>query len=164
MQFVIMPQYATSYERRTGSNLRTIICDRDRLEDSSAPAWAEAFAVHGTLVEVGLRMPQNGCIRMAGSVALAEGLGAKNAALEVLDLRDNTFSQPGIFRRVVKYRRSSTHWPKDGTAYYSGRCNFRITTLMTTWFPCFPERWEPISTSRWLRGSNSRKKKAKWRL
>jgi len=38
-------------------------------------------------------MPQNG-IRMAGSVALAEGL-AKNAALEVLDLQDNTLSQPG---------------------------------------------------------------------
>ncbi|KAH9179371.1 hypothetical protein EDB89DRAFT_1842547 [Lactarius sanguifluus] len=73
------------------SSLRTIICGRNRLEDGSAPAWAEAFAAHGTLVEV--RMPQNG-IRMDGSVALAEGL-AKNAALEVLDLQDNTLSQPG---------------------------------------------------------------------
>ncbi|KAH9002719.1 hypothetical protein EDB86DRAFT_202124 [Lactarius hatsudake] len=73
------------------SGLRTIICGRNRLEDGSASAWAEAFAAHGTLVEV--RMPQNG-IRMDGSVALAEGL-AKNAALEVLDLQDNTLSQPG---------------------------------------------------------------------
>ncbi|KAH9041991.1 hypothetical protein EDB85DRAFT_1857433 [Lactarius pseudohatsudake] len=73
------------------SSLRTITCGRNRLEDGSAPAWAEAFAAHGTLVEV--RMPQNG-IRMDGSVALAEGL-AKNAALEVLDLQDNTLSQPG---------------------------------------------------------------------
>lgn len=73
------------------SSLRTIICGRNRLEDGSAPAWAEAFAAHGTLVEV--RMPQNG-IRMDGSVALAEGL-AKNAALEVLDLQDNTLSQLG---------------------------------------------------------------------
>ncbi|KAH9047669.1 hypothetical protein EDB84DRAFT_1263535 [Lactarius hengduanensis] len=73
------------------SSLRTIICGRNRLEDGSAPAWAEAFAAHGTLVEV--RMPQNG-IRMDGSVVLAEGL-AKNAALEVLDLQDNTLSQPG---------------------------------------------------------------------
>ncbi|KAI9443345.1 hypothetical protein H4582DRAFT_2109682 [Lactarius indigo] len=73
------------------SSLRTIVCGRNRLEDGSAPAWAEAFAAHGTLVEV--RMPQNG-IRMDGSVALAEGL-AKNAALEVLDLQDNTLSQPG---------------------------------------------------------------------
>jgi len=80
---------ATPGERR--SSLHTVICGRNRLEDGSAPAWAEAFAAHGTLVEV--RMPQNG-IRMDGSVALAEGL-AKNAALEVLDLQDNTLSQPG---------------------------------------------------------------------
>ena len=73
------------------SSLRTVICGRNRLEDGSASAWAEAFAAHGTLVEV--RLPQNG-IRMAGSVALAEGL-AKNAALELLDLQDNTLSQPG---------------------------------------------------------------------
>ena len=80
---------AIPVERR--SSLHTVICGRNRLEDGSASAWAEAFAAHGTLVEV--RMPQNG-IRMAGSVALAEGL-AKNAALEVLDLQDNTLSQPG---------------------------------------------------------------------
>ncbi|KAI0304297.1 hypothetical protein B0F90DRAFT_1625537 [Multifurca ochricompacta] len=80
---------AIPIERR--SSLRTVICGRNRLEDGSASAWAEAFAAHGTLVEV--RMPQNG-IRMAGSVALAEGL-AKNTALELLDLQDNTLSQPG---------------------------------------------------------------------
>jgi len=73
------------------SSLRTVICGRNRLEDGSASAWAEAFAAHGTLVEV--RLPQNG-IRRAGSVVLAEGL-AKNAALEVLDLQDNTLCQPG---------------------------------------------------------------------
>ena len=80
---------ATPAEERR--NLRTFICGRNRLEDGSASAWAEAFAAHGTLVEV--RLPQNG-IRMAGSVALAEGL-AKCAALEWLDLQDNTLSQPG---------------------------------------------------------------------
>lgn len=73
------------------SSLRTVICGRNRLEDGSASAWAEAFAAHGTLVEV--RLPQNG-IRMDGSVALAEGL-SKNPALEWLDLQDNTLSQPG---------------------------------------------------------------------
>jgi Ran GTPase-activating protein 1 len=73
------------------SSLRIVVCGRNRLEDGSASAWAEAFAAHGTLVEV--RMPQNG-IRMAGSVALAEGL-AKNAALEFLDLQDNTLAQEG---------------------------------------------------------------------
>lgn len=73
------------------SSLRTVICGRNRLEDGSASAWAEAFAAHGTLVEV--RLPQNG-IRRAGSVVLAEGL-VKNATLEVLDLQDNTLCQPG---------------------------------------------------------------------
>ncbi|KAH9983312.1 hypothetical protein BJV74DRAFT_886876 [Russula compacta] len=73
------------------SSLRTVICGRNRLEDGSASAWADAFAAHGTLVEV--RLPQNG-IRMDGSVALAEGL-SKNPALELLDLQDNTLSQPG---------------------------------------------------------------------
>ena len=73
------------------SNLRIFVCGRNRLEDGSASAWAEAFAAHGTLVEV--RMPQNG-IRMTGSATLAEGL-AKNAGLELLDLQDNTLAQPG---------------------------------------------------------------------
>jgi Ran GTPase-activating protein 1 len=76
-------------ERR--SALRVVLCGRNRLEDGSASAWAEAFAAHGTLVEV--RLPQNG-IRMAGSVALAEGL-SECGALEWLDLQDNTLSQPG---------------------------------------------------------------------
>ena len=80
---------ATPVEKR--SDLRTFVCGRNRLEDGSASAWAEAFAAHGTLVEV--RLPQNG-IRMAGSVALAEGL-AKCTALRWLDLQDNTLSQPG---------------------------------------------------------------------
>ena len=73
------------------SSLRVVVCGRNRLEDGSASAWAEAFAAHGTLVEV--RLPQNG-IRMAGSAALADGL-AKNASLELLDLQDNTLSQSG---------------------------------------------------------------------
>jgi Ran GTPase-activating protein 1 len=73
------------------NTLRTLVCGRNRLEDGSSSAWADAFAAHGTLVEV--RMPQNG-IRMDGSAALAEGL-AKNAGLELLDLQDNTLSQPG---------------------------------------------------------------------
>lgn len=67
------------------------MCGRNRLEDGSAPKWAEAFKEHGGLVEV--RMPQNG-IRMDGIVKLAEGLGAC-PDLEVLDLQDNTFGVEG---------------------------------------------------------------------
>jgi Ran GTPase-activating protein 1 len=73
------------------SNLRTVICGRNRLEDGSASAWAEAFAAHGSLVEV--RLPQNG-IRMDGIASLARGL-AQCPQLEHLDLQDNTFSRFG---------------------------------------------------------------------
>lgn len=73
------------------SNLRTIICGRNRLEDGSASAWADAFAAHGSLVDV--RMPQNG-IRMDGIAALAKGL-AQCPNIKHLDLQDNTFSKVG---------------------------------------------------------------------
>lgn len=73
------------------SNLHTVVCGRNRLEDGSAPHWAEAFAAHGTLREV--RMPQNG-IRMAGIEALARGL-AQCPHLETLDLQDNTATEIG---------------------------------------------------------------------
>ena len=73
------------------SNLRTVICGRNRLEDGSASSWAEAFKAHGGLVEI--RMPQNG-IRMDGISTLVAGISAcKN--LQYLDLQDNTFSELG---------------------------------------------------------------------
>ena len=71
--------------------LRTVICGRNRLEDGSASAWAEAFRAHGGLVEV--RMPQNG-IRMDGISALVRGLSAC-PHLATLDLQDNTFGAAG---------------------------------------------------------------------
>lgn len=70
------------------SNLRMVICGRNRLENGSAGAFADAFAEHGTLEEV--RMPQNG-IWMAGIRELAGGL-SKCANLRYLDLQDNTFT------------------------------------------------------------------------
>lgn len=85
------------------SSLRVIVCGRNRLENGSAPYWAEAFAAHGKLVEV--RMPQNG-IRMEGIKAIADGLsGCKT--LEVLDLQDNTATKSGT-RSIVKHLSS---WP-----------------------------------------------------
>jgi len=93
------------------SNLRILVCGRNRLEDGSASAWAEAFAAHGTLVEV--RMPQNG-IRMAGSAALAEGL-ATNPGLELLDLQDNTLSQPGD----KAFANALSSWPDLHTLNFS---------------------------------------------
>jgi Ran GTPase-activating protein 1 len=73
------------------SNLRTVICGRNRLEDGSANAWATAFQEHGGLKEI--RMPQNG-IRMDGIAALVKGISScKN--LEYLDFQDNTFGELG---------------------------------------------------------------------
>jgi len=73
------------------SNLRTVICGRNRLEDGSATAWSEAFAAHAGLVEI--KMPQNG-IRPDGIASLVRGIAAcKN--LQHLDLQDNTFGETG---------------------------------------------------------------------
>ncbi|KAF8338024.1 Ran GTPase activator [Cantharellus anzutake] len=73
------------------SNLRVVVCGRNRLENGSAPHWAEAFAAHGTLKEV--RLPQNG-IQVEGITAIAQGL-AKCPNLESLDLQDNTAKENG---------------------------------------------------------------------
>lgn len=73
------------------TQLRVIVCGRNRLENGSAPHWAEAFAAHAGLREV--RLPQNG-IRPEGIHALAQGL-AKCRHLESLDLQDNTATESG---------------------------------------------------------------------
>ncbi|KAG8902834.1 hypothetical protein FRB99_004030 [Tulasnella sp. 403] len=91
-------------EGKTTTALRTVICGRNRLENGSAPYWAEAFKAHGGLVEV--RMPQNG-IRMEGVEALAKGLSAC-PNLEVFDLQDNTFTERGS--RAVALALPA--WPK----------------------------------------------------
>ncbi|OAD72355.1 hypothetical protein PHYBLDRAFT_88673, partial [Phycomyces blakesleeanus NRRL 1555(-)] len=73
------------------SSLRTIICGRNRLENGSSQALANAFAAHATLETV--RMPQNG-IRPEGIEILMGGLvQCKN--LRHLDLQDNTFTAKG---------------------------------------------------------------------
>ncbi|KAF5382480.1 hypothetical protein D9615_003028 [Tricholomella constricta] len=90
------------------SNLHTVICGRNRLEDGSAPAWAEAFAAHGTLIDV--RMPQNG-IRMKGITALAHGL-AKCSELQHIDLQDNTFTEDGATSGLEAWTESLRSWPE----------------------------------------------------
>lgn len=77
-------------------SLRVLVCGRNRLENGSAPNWAEAFQAHTSLREV--RMPQNG-IRMEGIGAIARGLSGC-AGLEVLDLQDNTATRTGT-RAIV---------------------------------------------------------------
>ncbi|KAK4048742.1 Ran GAP Rna1 [Microbotryomycetes sp. JL221] len=90
-------------EGRTPS-LKTLVCGRNRLENGSSQAFADAFAALGSLVEV--RMPQNG-IRMEGIEAIVNGLKA-NSNLEVLDLQDNTATERGS--RAIAACLDS--WPK----------------------------------------------------
>lgn len=90
------------------SNLRTVICGRNRLEDGSATTWAEAFAAHGTLVDV--RMPQNG-IRQDGVIALARGL-AKCPNLQTLDLQDNAFNVDGSDEGSKAFAEALPSWSK----------------------------------------------------
>lgn len=71
--------------------VRLASAGRNRLENGSSQAFADAFAALGSLVEV--RMPQNG-IRMEGIEAIVKGLRA-NPDLEVLDLQDNTATEKG---------------------------------------------------------------------
>jgi Ran GTPase-activating protein 1 len=89
------------------SNLKVVICGRNRLEDGSAPAWAEAFAAHGTLIEV--RMIQNG-IRMEGITALATGL-AQCRDLEHVEMQDNTFIVDGEMTGVTAWTEALSSWP-----------------------------------------------------
>ncbi|KAF9483425.1 RNI-like protein [Pholiota conissans] len=89
------------------SNLRVVICGRNRLENGSAPIWAEAFAAHGTLEEV--RMVQNG-IRMEGITALAKGL-AQNPNIQHIDLQDNTFTVDGERTGVEAWTEALSSWP-----------------------------------------------------
>ncbi|KAJ7079794.1 hypothetical protein B0H15DRAFT_858081 [Mycena belliarum] len=90
------------------SSLRTVICGRNRLENDSAGAWAEAFAAHGTLQEV--RMPQNG-IRMEGVTALAAGL-SQCPELRHIDLQDNTFTADGEVSGVEAWTEALKAWPE----------------------------------------------------
>ncbi|MCJ1337562.1 hypothetical protein MMC09_002844 [Bachmanniomyces sp. S44760] len=72
--------------------LEVIICGRNRLESGSMQAWAKAFSSNSGVKEV--RMVQNG-IRQEGILTLiSEGL-AKCTDLQILDLEDNTFGNPG---------------------------------------------------------------------
>ncbi|PWN45473.1 RNI-like protein [Ceraceosorus guamensis] len=86
------------------SQLHTVICGRNRLENGSAPQWAEAFAAHKTLRVV--RMYQNG-IRMEGIQAIVAGL-RECKDLEWLDLGDNTATLKGS----IAIATSLPSWPK----------------------------------------------------
>lgn len=86
------------------SQLKVLICGRNRLEDGSSVSWAKALASHGSLEEV--RLYQNG-IRMKGiETIVLDGL-AHNPNLRIVDMQDNTATLRGA-RAVAK---ALPKWP-----------------------------------------------------
>lgn len=72
--------------------LETIVCGRNRLEDSSMEAWASAYAAHKGLKTV--KMVQNGIRPKGIDKLLRDGLSHCIGLLH-LDLQDNTFTEIG---------------------------------------------------------------------
>jgi Ran GTPase-activating protein 1 len=73
--------------------LESIVCGRNRLENGSMAAWANAYKAHAKGIR-SVKMTQNGIRQEGISLLLKEGL-SHAAALEVLDLQDNTFTLLG---------------------------------------------------------------------
>ncbi|KAL8834361.1 MAG: hypothetical protein Q9176_007544 [Flavoplaca citrina] len=73
-------------------HLETLVCGRNRLENGSMAAWAQAFKKHPHLKVV--KMVQNGIRQPGICTLLLEGL-KHCKELEVLDLQDNTFTHVG---------------------------------------------------------------------
>lgn len=70
--------------------LESIVCGRNRLENGSMAAWANAYKAHAKGIR-SVKMTQNGIRQEGISLLLKEGL-SHAGVLEVLDLQDNTFT------------------------------------------------------------------------
>ena len=90
------------------TGLETLVMGRNRLENSTMAALAEALKAHGATVKQ-VTLPQNG-IRPEGiATLLSEGL-RHCGALQVLDLQDNTFTEPGS--RALAVALEDAAWPE----------------------------------------------------
>lgn len=83
---------AEKKREKNAPQLRTIICGRNRLENGSMAAWAQAFAAHPGITQV--KMVQNGIRQEGITYLIKEGLRHAKG-LKVLDLQDNTFTATG---------------------------------------------------------------------
>ncbi|KAJ9657781.1 Ran GAP Rna1 [Neophaeococcomyces mojaviensis] len=73
--------------------LESVVCGRNRLENGSMQAWAQAYQAHKSGMK-SVKMTQNG-IRPEGiSLLISDGLSTCER-LEVFDLQDNTFTIKG---------------------------------------------------------------------
>ncbi|KAK5084282.1 Ran GAP Rna1 [Lithohypha guttulata] len=94
--------------RRSGKevpDLESIVCGRNRLENGSMAAWAQAYSAHNKMKSV--KMTQNG-IRPEGIVELIKNGLSKCKSLEVFDLQDNTFT----FRGATALASAIQKWPQ----------------------------------------------------
>lgn len=84
---------ATRQKDSKAAGIKTIVCGRNRLEQGSMPAWAEAVQAHAaTLQEV--RMVQNGIRPQGVEHFLRNGL-VHCTQLRIFDFQDNTFTATG---------------------------------------------------------------------
>ncbi|GAA99904.1 uncharacterized protein L969DRAFT_93395 [Mixia osmundae IAM 14324] len=97
---------ANSKQKGKRTNLQTIVCGRNRLENGSAPAWAKAIRAHASSIKE-VKMVQNG-IRPEGFATLVTDGLRHCPSLETLDLQDNTATLRGS--RAIA--RALPHWPK----------------------------------------------------
>ena len=80
-------------EGKSISDLESIVCGRNRLENGSMGAWAKAYEAHKTGIK-SVKMTQNGIRQEGMSHLLRAGL-SHCTQLEVLDMQDNTFTIMG---------------------------------------------------------------------
>ncbi|KAJ4165621.1 hypothetical protein LMH87_007245 [Akanthomyces muscarius] len=83
---------AARKEGKTVSDLETVICGRNRLENGSMTAWAKTYSLHNKIKVI--KMVQNGIRQEGISHLISEGL-KHTIDLQVLDLQDNTFTLRG---------------------------------------------------------------------
>lgn len=83
---------AAREEGKTVPDLESVVCGRNRLENGSMEAWAQAYKAHSNMKSV--KMTQNG-IRPEGITELISNGLSSCASLEVFDLQDNTFTIKG---------------------------------------------------------------------
>lgn len=86
-------------------DLESIVCGRNRLENGSMEAWAQAYSAHNKMRSV--KMTQNG-IRPEGIIELIKNGLSKCKSLEVFDLQDNTFT----FRGATALASAIQKWPQ----------------------------------------------------
>ncbi|KAK5940691.1 Ran GAP Rna1 [Knufia obscura] len=83
---------AARKEGKEVPDLESIVCGRNRLENGSMAAWAQAYKAHSNMKSV--KMTQNG-IRPEGITELISNGLSSCASLQVFDLQDNTFTIKG---------------------------------------------------------------------